>query len=120
MRKIITSILLLFVLTTNAFADHWRWSRYPRHNRYSYPRYNDNYHNYSRTGRLSPGAVTAIGLGVGVLGFAIGRSTKKTSESYNSKIECKEFDMKVMIDGEEKKAKVTKCRTQDGSWQIPD
>jgi len=120
MRKIITSILLMFALTTNAFADHWRWSRYPRYHRYNQPRYNNHYHNYNESGRISPGAATAIGLGVGVLGFVIGRSTKKTSESYDSKIECKEFDMKVMIDGEEKKAKVTKCRTQDGSWQIPD
>lgn len=120
MRKIITSILLMVALTTNAFADHWRWSRYPRYHRYNQPRYNNHYHNYNESGRISPGAATAIGLGVGVLGFVIGRSTKKTSESYDSKIECKEFDMKVMIDGEEKKAKVTKCRTQDGSWQIPD
>lgn len=121
MYKILTSIILMFVLTTNVFADHWRINRYPRYGHR--PRHYNHYHRYNshnNYGRISPGAATAVGLGAGVLGYVIGRSTKKPSESHNSKIECKEFDVKVMIDGEERKAKITKCRTEDGSWQIPE
>jgi surface antigen len=77
-------------------------------------------HNYNGPG-ISAGAVTAIGLGVGILGFVIGRTTKSKEVIYkDSKIHCKDFDIRVMIDGEEKKAKITKCRTEDGEWKIPE
>jgi hypothetical protein len=126
-KKILSKILVFFISANILFADHyWRRPvyRYPRppvyrnyqgpsyHDRNT-PRYNDN--------RISPGAATAIGLGVGVIGFVIGRSTKSKEVVYkDQKIQCKDFDIKVMIDGEEKKAKVTKCRTDDGEWKIPD
>jgi len=94
---------------------------YNNYNRY--PVYN----NYNRSGRgISTGAATAIGLGVGILGFAIGRSTKNKDkvivyqDQKDQKIQCKDFDIKVTIDGEEKKAKITKCKTESGDWEIPE
>lgn len=112
MWKIAINILLLITLSGNAFADHWH-----RNRRYygSYPRYS----NYRYYNNISPGAATAIGLGTGIVGYVIGRSVSNTHRD-NSRIECKEFDIKVNIDGEEKKAKITKCRTEDGDWKIPD
>ena len=100
------------------------YNRYPVYNNYNrYPVYN----NYNRSGQgISTGAATAIGLGVGILGFAIGRSTKNKDkvivyqDQKDQKIQCKDFDIKVTIDGEEKKAKITKCKTEDGDWTIPE
>jgi|LakMenE01Jun11ns_1017448.scaffolds.fasta_scaffold9958683_10 hypothetical protein len=132
MYKILLSLklILLFLISIPSYADRWVHSRYRNHYRYHYNsrhytpirdrRYTRNYYN---TGPgISAGAATAIGLGVGVLGFVIGRSTKSKEVIYkdNSKIECKDFDIRVMIDGEEKKAKIIKCRTEDGEWKIPE
>jgi hypothetical protein len=127
-KKILSKILVFFISANILFADHyWRRPAYRYHRQPVYrnyyqgpiyqnrisPRYNDN--------RISPGAATAIGLGAGVVGFVIGRSTKSKEVVYkDQKIQCKDFDIKVIIDGEEKKAKVTKCRTDDGDWKIPD
>lgn len=113
-------------MSVPSYADRWAHSRYGNHyhSRYYSPIRDRRYtHNYYNTGPgISAGAATAIGLGVGVLGFVIGRSTKSKEVIYkdSSKIECKEFDIRVTIDGEEKKAKITKCRTEDGEWKIPE
>lgn len=123
MRKLLLSILLILTLSDSLFASHWRWrNRYPR--RYNY-NYNYNTRNRSQNfNSISPGAATAIGLGVGVLGFAIGRASKKNEKEIvyrdSPSISCKEFPIKVNIDGEEKTAKITKCKTQDGEWKIPE
>jgi hypothetical protein len=116
MLKKLLCLSLIFVFATNLYANRWR--RYPTHY-HTYPIHN---HNRSNQGQgITPGAATAIGLGVGILGFVIGRSTKSKEVVYkDQKIQCKDFDIKVTIDGEEKKAKVTKCRTDDGEWKIPD
>ena len=119
MGKLLISFLLIFATVEPIFANHWRWRNRNRYNtHYHYP--TNGYSSRTSGTGISPGAATAIGLGVGVLGFIVGRATKKTTESSDSKIECKEFPILVTIDGEEKKAKVTKCKTQDGNWQIPD
>lgn len=119
-KKLVATSLILIFAPSIAFADRWRHHRYyrnpyPRY--YSYPRYG-NYH-MNRPG-VSPGGAAAIAIGSGVLGYVIGRSTNKDTSYKNDRIECKEFDIKVMIDGEEKKAKITKCRTEDGEWKIPE
>ena len=108
----------------NRYPVYNNYNRYPVYNNYNrYPVYN----NYNRSGQgISTGAATAIGLGVGILGFAIGRSTKNKDkvivyqDQKDQKIQCKDFDIKVTIDGEEKKAKITKCKTEDGDWTIPE
>ena len=108
----------------NRYPVYNNYNRYPVYNNYNrYPVYN----NYNRSGRgISTGAATAIGLGVGILGFAIGRSTKNKDkvivyqDQKDQKIQCKDFDIKVTIDGEEKKAKITKCKTESGDWEIPE
>ena len=109
---------------TQHYYNRPNYNRYPVYNNYNrYPVYN----NYNRSGRgISTGAATAIGLGAGILGFAIGRSTKNKDkvivyqDQKDQKIQCKDFDIKVTIDGEEKKAKITKCKTEDGDWTIPE
>ena len=108
----------------NRYPVYNNYNRYPVYNNYNrYPVYN----NYNRSGQgISTGAATAIGLGAGILGFAIGRSTKNKDkvivyqDQKDQKIQCKDFDIKVTIDGEEKKAKITKCKTEDGDWTIPE
>lgn len=109
---------------TQHYNNRPNYNRYLVYNNYNrYPVYN----NYNRSGRgISTGAATAIGLGAGILGFAIGRSTKTKDkvivyqDQKDQKIQCKDFDIKVTIDGEEKKAKITKCKTEDGEWEIPE
>jgi hypothetical protein len=128
-KRLVISAILLSMLPLTLFADHWR-NRYPRYPRYYqtrpiynyYPNYN---YRHIPNGNVSPGAATAIGLGAGVVGFVIGRSTKSKEKEIiyrdTPKIECKEFDIRVTIDGESKKAKIMKCRSsEDGDWKIPD
>ena len=111
MFKKLVCLSLICIFSSNLYAHRWR--RY-------HPTYYNNFPVPSNRG-ISAGAATAIGLGVGVLGFVIGRSTKQKEVVYQDQtIQCKEFDIKVTIDDEEKKAKVTKCRTKDGEWKIPD
>lgn len=117
MWKLLVSVLMCGVLSANMYAEHWRYYR-PYYRGHRAPRYNS-YH-YNNGGRISPGAAAAIGIGAGVIGYVIARGSSKNNSDSNSRIECKEFDMKVMIDGEERKAKVTKCRTDGGNWQIPE
>ena len=118
---------------TQHYYNRPNYNRYPVYNNYNrYPVYNNYnrypvYNNYNRSGQgISTGAATAIGLGAGILGFAIGRSTKNKDkvivyqDQKDQKIQCKDFDIKVTIDGEEKKAKITKCKTEDGDWTIPE
>ena len=118
---------------TQPYYNRPNYNRYPVYNNYNrYPVYNNYnrypvYNNYNRSGQgISTGAATAIGLGAGILGFAIGRSTKNKDkvivyqDQKDQKIQCKDFDIKVTIDGEEKKAKITKCKTEDGDWTIPE
>lgn len=109
MWKILTSIILLLTFSGVSFADHWRYRNYHR-------QYQHRHYGYYNTGRISPWAAAGIGVGTGVLGYVIGRNTYRS----NDRIECKQFDMRIIIDGEEKLAKVTKCRTEDGTWQIPE
>jgi hypothetical protein len=119
-KKLVATSLILIFAPSIAFADRWRHHRYYRN---PYPRYYGRTHTHHYVDRpgVSAGAATAIGLGVGILGFVIGRSTKSKEVIYkDQKIECKDFDIKVIIDGEEKKAKITKCRTEDGEWRIPE
>lgn len=154
----ILKISLLLVLSVNSYAEGWRrfspspnsnnqtrfhtsqdtrptsrdrfpqprYNRYPVYNNYNrYPVYNN--YNRSRHG-ISIGAATAIGLGVGVVGYEIGRSvtTRDKEVVYiyqdqtDQKIQCKAFDIKVLIDGVFVLGQITKCKTENGEWKIPD
>lgn len=99
----------------------------PHYNRYPQPHYNRPI--YIRSGQgISIGAATAIGVGVGVVGYEIGRSIKNTDKEIvyiyqdqtDQKIQCKAFDIKVLIDGVFVLGQITKCKTENGEWKIPD
>jgi len=113
----LAKILVLLVLSNSLIAEHWLYRKYYP-NRMGY---------YRHDNRVSPGAAAAIGIGAGVIGYVIGKKTQErtyteaTREcSYEEKIECKEFEITVIIDGERKKATITKCRVNGGDWKIPD
>lgn len=110
MIKKILAFALLILFSSNLNAQHWGWRRY------------GGYYGGRYDSRISPGAATAIGLGTGVLGYYIGRTQSKNEnrESDRDRIECKEFDVKVKLDGEYKNAKILKCRVGNGDWKIPE
>jgi hypothetical protein len=123
LKKTLCKLLILALSSGILTADHWRWRR-PRYHR---PPVYGNYRPYPYDNRISPGAAAAISIGAGVVGYVIGKKTQERSYtegtrecSYEERIECKEFEINVIIDGERKRATITKCRVNGGDWKIPD
>jgi hypothetical protein len=109
------------------------YSQYPRHvyhRNYAgpHPRYSYGPTGFSRygNGRISPGAAAAIGIGAGVVGYVIGRSTAPKQQPViiqqqdDTKIQCREFPMIVLIENKRREVMVMKCRVgPDGDWKLP-
>lgn len=92
------------------------WKRIDRRVPYQY---------YPYSTGISGGTAVAVGIGSGVVGYILGRraAANQTTPVYvqhTPHIECREFDIRVVIDNQNKIAKITKCRVDGGEWKIPD
>jgi hypothetical protein len=110
------TIALLLMITVPGLSQGWkRVNRRSPHYHYYYP-YNNG---------ISGGAVTTIGIGTGVVGYIIGRRVAASRQpvyvqNNSQHIECREFDIRVVIDNQNKTAKIMKCRVDGGDWKLPD
>jgi len=126
-------LLLLVFPTAVGFAQ--QSSRNQHNNPYGrnytgpHPRYSYGPTGFSRGGNgrggISPGAVAAVAVGVGVVGYIVGRSANRSNNNSSNNnntttIECRNFPMVVIINNTPKEVLVQKCRSGNGDWQLPD
>jgi len=109
-------------------SEHLYYRNYYYNNFYRNYYRNLNYRYYNNLPGISGAATTAIGIGAGLAGYIIGSKTAPKKQdapvyqqdaSVYQNIECKEFPVKVKVEGKEVDAKIQKCRVGDGPWQIP-
>lgn len=104
--------------------QHWQ-------NNQSWQNRQNNNHYYDNQYNRGISATTGIiiGLGAGVVGYVVGRSTSPSNNqeteivkdrSNKTKIECKYFDLKIVDNEITKIVKVQKCRVNKGEWKIPE